>query len=123
MSEIQRGDIFWVTIAPEETKGSEQYGRRPFLVVSRNAVNRALKTVVAVPLSTTTDNQPAHRILIPINEITRDPSCTSQLQHSVAKTDQVRVIDKSRMEQRIGKLSQTAIIAVGHGLAYVFDIR
>jgi hypothetical protein len=34
-----------------------------------------------------------------------------------------RVIDKSRLEKRIGRLSQTAVIAVGHGLAFVFDIR
>jgi mRNA-degrading endonuclease toxin of MazEF toxin-antitoxin module len=41
----------------------------------------------------------------------------------VAKTDQVRVIDKTRLEQKIGRLSQTAILAVTHGLAFVFDIR
>jgi len=121
--DVLQGEIYWVTIRPEETKGSEQFGRRPFLIVSRNAVNKAVKTVVAVPLSTTIDNQPAHRIAIPVPEITKDPSCNSQLAPSVAKTDQVRVIDKSRLEQKIGKLSQTATVAVGHGLAWVFDIR
>jgi|SRR5579863_8599595 len=121
--EVLQGEIYWVTIREEETKGSEQYGRRPFLVVSRLAVNRAVKTVVAVPLSTAVDNQPAHRIAIPVAEITKDPSCTSTLKLSVAKTDQVRVIDQSRLEQKIGRLSQTAMVGVAHGLAFVFDIR
>lgn len=82
-----------------------------------------MKTVVVVPLSTSTENQPAYRVMIPVSEITKDQSSGSQLKLSVAKTDQVRVIDKSRLEQRIGRLSQTATIAVGHGLAFVFDIR
>lgn len=121
--EVQQGEIYWVTIRHEETKGSEQFGRRPFLVVSRNAINRAGKTVVAVPLSTTIDNQPAHRIVIPVSEIAKDSSCKSELDLSVAKTDQARVIDKSRLEQKTGRLSQTATLAVSHGLAFVFDIR
>ncbi len=121
--EVNQGDIFWVTIRPEQTEGAEQYGRRPFIVVSRLAVNRVLKTVVVVPMSTTTENQPPFRIQIPASEITKDIACKSTLVLSVAKTDQVRVIDKSRLEEKIGRLSQTATIAVTLGLAYVFDIR
>jgi len=121
--EVKRGEIYWVTIAPSETRGSEQYGRRPFLVVSREAVNRAGKTVVVVPFSTNIANQPAFRVVVPVEEIAKDASCNSALATSVAKTDQVRVVDKSRLEQRIGTLSQTAIIAVAAGLGFVFDIR
>lgn len=123
-ADIQQGEVYWVTINQEETKGSEQFGRRPFIIVSRNAVNRAVKTVLAVPLSSSNvHNQPAFRILIPPQEITRDPSCPTSLVTSVAKTDQVRVIGKERLEQRIGRLSQTAILSVSLGLAFVFDIR
>lgn len=53
----------------------------------------------------------------------KDPSCSSTIQVSVAKCDHVRVLDKSLLESRIGKLTQTAVIAVGLGIAYVFDIR
>lgn len=121
--DIQQGDIYWVTITPSETKGSEQYGCRPFIIVSRLAINRAGKTVVAVPMSTAIQGQPAYRIALPVAEISKDLSCTDTLSLSVAKTDQVRVIDKSRLGQKIGRLSQTATIAVIHGLAFVFDIR
>ena len=121
--EISQGDIYWVTIRREETKGSEQFGRRPFIVVSRLGVNRTIKTVVVVPLTTTTDNEPPYRIVIPVSEIIKEISCKSQLELSVAKTDQIRVIDKSRLEEKIGRLSQTATLSVTLGLAYVFDLR
>jgi mRNA-degrading endonuclease toxin of MazEF toxin-antitoxin module len=122
--DVSQGDIYWVTVRPSETRGSEQHGRRPFIVMSRLAVNKAVKTVVAVPMSTQdVINQPPYRIVIPIAEITKDVLCTSRLELSVAKTDQVRVIDQSRLEEKIGRLSQTATLAVALGLAYIFDIR
>jgi hypothetical protein len=31
--------------------------------------------------------------------------------------------DKSLLETKIGELTQTAVIAVGLGIAYVFDLR
>jgi mRNA-degrading endonuclease toxin of MazEF toxin-antitoxin module len=68
-------------------------------------------------------DQPPFRIVVPVAEITKDPSCNAQLSLSVAKTDQVRVVDKARLQQKIGRLSQTAVIAVSGGLAFVFDIR
>jgi mRNA-degrading endonuclease toxin of MazEF toxin-antitoxin module len=127
----QQGDIFWVDIKQQETQGSEQYGRRPFLVMSRDGVNKRLKTVLTVPLTTFENtltpeklaNQPPFRILIPPAQITRDISYTGPISVSVAKTDQARVIDKSRLQTKIGRLSHTAVIAVGVGIAYVFDIR
>src|ERR1039458_5451018 len=121
MQKIEQGDIYWVTLTGT---GSEQSGRRPCIVMSPLAGNEAGRTVIVVPLTTTaTSANPYYRILLPVAEIIRDPSCTSAIQTSVAKCDHVRVLDKSLLESRIGKLTQTAIIAVGLGIAYVFDIR
>ena len=127
----QQGDVFWINIPQNHTEGSEQFGRRPFIVMSRLAVNKRLKTVVVVPMTTFGDsvdaatiaNQPPWRIVIPPTEITKDVSSNSQISLSVAKTDQARVVDKLRLGPRIGRLSQTAILSVGAGLAFVFDIR
>lgn len=130
--DVEQGDLYWIDIPAKQTEGSEQYGRRPFVVMSRTAVNKRLKTVVVVPMTTFGDqahvaaalaNQPPFRIVVPVAEITKDVSCNSQLSTSVAKTDQARVVDKSRLQQKIGRLSQTAIISVGSGLAFLFDIR
>jgi mRNA interferase MazF len=121
--DVHQGEMFWVDIPPQHTQGSEQYGRRPVIVVSRDAVNKSLNTVVVVPTSCTIQGQPPYRIVVPLAEITKDVSCTSVLRPCVAKTDQVRVIDKSRLGQRIGQLSVTATISVVHGVAYVLNIR
>jgi mRNA-degrading endonuclease toxin of MazEF toxin-antitoxin module len=92
--------------------------------MSRLAVNNAGRTVIIVPMTTTTTSaNQYYRILLPISEIIKDPSCTSTIQTSVARCDHAWVLDKSLLESKIGKLTQTAVIAVGLGLAYVFDIR
>jgi len=125
--EIRQGDIYWVDIPPSHTVGSEQYNRRPYIIVSRTLVNRRSRTVVAVPLTTTgTDDlasHPPYRIVIPATEMTRDPSYAGTIQDSVAKSDQVRVLDKTRLGPKIGALSTTASVAVGLGLAFLFDLR
>jgi mRNA-degrading endonuclease toxin of MazEF toxin-antitoxin module len=121
VQKIEPGDIYWVTLT---SSGSEQNGRRPCIVMSRLAVNNAGRTVVVVHMTTTTSTaNPYYRILIPVAEIIKDPNCGSAIQDSVAKCDHLRVLDKSLLESKIGKLTQTAVIAVGLGIAYVFDIR
>jgi mRNA-degrading endonuclease toxin of MazEF toxin-antitoxin module len=129
--DVVQGDIFWVDIPTEHAQGSEQYGNRPFIVMSRTALNRRLNTVVVVPMTTFNNtvtpeslaSQSPFRIMIPVAQITKEVTCSSVLSLSVAKTDQVRVIDKSRLGAKIGRLSHTATVAVGVGLANVFDIR
>ena len=121
MQKIEQGDIYWVTLTGV---GSEQSGRRPCIVMSRLAVNNAGKTVVVVPMTTTIPSaNPYYRILLPIAEIIKDPGCASTVQTSVAKCDHLRVLDKSLLESKIGRLTQTAVIAVELGIAFVFDIR
>jgi mRNA-degrading endonuclease toxin of MazEF toxin-antitoxin module len=129
--DVLQGEIFWVNIPPSQTEGSEQSGNRPCIVMSRTSINRRLNTVIAVPMTTlggtvtaeSLASQPPFRVMIPVPAITKDVMCHSTLSLSVAKTDQARAINKTRLGQRIGKLSQTAITAVGVGLANVFDIR
>lgn len=91
--------------------------------MSRLGVNKALKTVVGVPLSTKTEKANSYRIAIPVGEIIVDPSCSYQVKDSVALTDHIREIDKSRLGDRIGHLSASATIAVGLGVAFLLDIR
>ena len=109
----------------EHTVGSEQYARRPYILMSRTSINRSGKTVVGVPLSTSESAKahtgPPYRIVIPSFQITRDIAFNGEIKDGVAKTDHVRVLDKSRLEKRMGKLTNTAIAAVGLGLMYLFD--
>ncbi len=123
--DVKQGDIYWVDIPSAHTVGSEQYKRRPYIVVSRTSVNRNSRTVVGVPLTTADLSKPQHayRIVIPSKEIVRDIGYSGDVKDSIAKTDQVRVLDKARLETKLGTLSNTATVAVGLGLAFLFDLR
>jgi mRNA interferase MazF len=49
MARILRGDIRWADLAP--TRGSEQAGRRPVVILSENIFNHHSGTVIAMALT------------------------------------------------------------------------
>ena len=118
---IAQGEIYWVEVPG--TVGSEQSGCRPFIIMSRLAVTRSSPTVVGVPMTSRVQKANSYRILLPVSEIIRDPGCTANIQSSVALCDHVRVISQTLLKGKIGKLTSTAVIAVGLGLAFLFDLR
>ena len=59
----ERGDIWWVALDP--TLGSEIRKTRPCVVVSVKVLNERRRTVIVVPLSSSTKATPP--ILIPIS--------------------------------------------------------
>jgi len=123
MPDIKQGDIYWVEIRQSETKGSEQYKRRPYIIVSRTGLNKVGRTVVGVPMTSETRKAGGHLILLPAREISKDVGCASNIVDSVALVDQIRVLDLSRLEERIGSLSRTATIGLLElGLGFLFDI-
>jgi mRNA-degrading endonuclease toxin of MazEF toxin-antitoxin module len=124
--EIKPGEIYYVTIDPKHTVGREQHTRRPFVIVSRLRINRVGSVVVGVPFTTTGTDRPTHpphRILIPASEISRDVSFVGTIHNSIALTDQVRALDPSRLEDKMGVVSATALASIGLGLSYLFDLR
>ena len=121
---VKQGEIYWVIASDLDIQGSEQLKNRPYVIVSRTAINQQGTNVVGVPLSTQTHKANSHRILIPLAYMIKNAACTRPLSDSVALTDQMRVLDASRLEQpRMGQLSDPAMGALELGLAYLFDIR
>jgi mRNA-degrading endonuclease toxin of MazEF toxin-antitoxin module len=122
--EFKQGEIYWVLMKDTATTGVEQKKDRPYVVVSRNQINRLGQHVVAVPFTTKLHHACGHRILIPTTQMILNPACARKLKDSVALSDQIRVLDKSRLEQpKMGDLSETARLGIEGALAYVFDIR
>src|SRR6185295_14856827 len=89
---MNRGDIYWVDLNP--TKGSEINKKRPCVVVSASAINRARSTVIIVPLSTKTTIRPP--IVISVQCLKKQVA---------AVCDQIRTVDKSRFGKLEGRLS------------------
>lgn len=129
--DFRQGDIFFYEPPTEDfsqqgslfvASGSEQMGHRPYVIVSVGAVHDHKPTVVGVPLTTKIDKANSYRINLPSAELIPVPG-RSAFANSVALCDHVRVLDKQRLRAKAGRLSDNANLAVGLGLAYVFDLR
>ena len=103
---VERGDVYWALLDP--TIGAEIQKIRPVVVVSINPLNRARKTVIGVPLST---SAPA---IEHVNiELTGG---------SVARCDQVRTLDKTRLRNKIGQISPTDMRLLSTGLKRIMGL-
>ncbi len=106
---VRRGEIWWVNFDP--TQGSEIRKTRPAVVVTADALNRARRTVVVVPLSTGPQPRP------PL--VVATPSAGAS---SVAICDQLRAVDKRRLTRNGGRLSATDLRAIEEGLRQVLEL-
>jgi mRNA interferase MazF len=105
----RRGEIWWVNLDP--ARGSEIRKTRPAIVVTANALNRARRTVVVVPLST--GPQPRPPIIV---------STPSAGPNSVAVCDQVRAVDKRRLTRSEGQLSAVDLRSIEDSLRRVLEL-
>src|SRR5689334_16989935 len=105
--DVVQGGIY--LYEPPSVSGSEQAGLRPYVIVSRDSINKNRTTAVGVPLSTRTHKANSFRILLPAGELIKDFGSTYQFQNSVALCDHVRVIDTNRVRSKIGRVSANAL--------------
>ena len=106
MADILRGDIYWANLDP--TQGQEQAGRRPVLILSRDAFNKHSGTIIAVAL---TSQKPKAGFPFTL-ELTG-----SQLpQKSWVKISQIRTLSVLRLGQRIGEATADELEKVLEGL-------
>jgi mRNA-degrading endonuclease toxin of MazEF toxin-antitoxin module len=119
----QRGDVYWVGIPAHHTVGSEQYKRRPWLIVSSTATLSA-GLVVGVALSQKVQKQNPHfRILITQSSTILDPGSTLLPCDRVALTEQVRALSIDRLEfPRAARVTDVALYEVEAGLAFVLEM-
>lgn len=106
---VRRGDIWWVNLDPAQ--GSEIRKRRPAVVMTADALNRARRTIVVVPLST--GPEPRSPIVVPT------PSAGPG---SVAVCDQLRAVDKRRLTRNAGRLSAGDLQTIEDGIRRVLEL-
>ncbi len=98
--EPSRGEVWLVDLTP--TRGREQTGVRPALIVSADAFNHGpAGLVVIVPLTTRERRIPLH---IPI-----EPPEGGVRERSFAMCENIRSITKDRLFQRWGTVSVTTL--------------
>jgi len=102
--EILRGDV--VLIRPDTVVGREQRGVRPAVVVQNNDGNELSPVTVVVPLTDAEDKR-KYTFMARIDE-----GDGGLKKDSYALANQIRVIDKSRIIENWGHLSDIAILEV-----------
>jgi mRNA interferase MazF len=114
---LKRGEVYWADLVPRS--GSEQQGRRPVVIVSRDGFNEALRwrSLIVVPLSTsaTQRRRGPSAILLP-------HGAAGLRRESVALCHQVTTLDRSKFTQRIGELSLVELNLIEDGLKAAMDL-
>lgn len=111
---MQRGDVVWLDLDPAQ--GSEQAGRRPGVVMTRDTINRHSPVIVAVPLTTYRGQH-----LYPSDVLVKSPE-GGLTRDSVAMALQIRVADKGRIGMPLGRLEPETIRGIENAILQVLDI-
>ncbi len=106
---IRRGEVWWVIFDP--TRGGEIRKTRPAVVLSADALNRARRTVVVVPLSTGPAPRPPIVVAAPSAGL-----------GSVAVCDQLRAVDKGRLTRCVGRLTTADMRVVEDSVRAVLEL-
>ena len=106
MARILRGEIRWADLNP--TRGHEQSGLRPVLVLSQDVFNERSGTVIAVAL---TSQEP--RAGFPLTYALGNPELRKR---SWVKISQIRTLAVERLGRRIGRVSPEELAQVVDGL-------
>lgn len=107
---IKRGDIYRADLTP--VVGSEQGGsRRPVLIISNDIGNKHSPTVIIAAitgLEHTKANLPTHIIVKGFEKFEKD---------SIVLLEQIRTIDKKRLQEYVGTFDRRLMLSVDKALA------
>lgn len=112
---VKRGDIFYADLSP--VIGSEQGGIRPVLVVQNDIGNKYSPTVIIAAITSQINKAklPTH-IEISSAEYGLNKD-------SVILLEQIRTIDKRRLKEKIGHISDELMEKVNEGLNISFSLK
>lgn len=114
MREIVQGDVYWLDFGP--AAGSEPAERHPCVVVQSDPFNRSRIATTVVCLITSNMGRAA----APGN-VALKKGAAGLPKPSVVNVSQIVTVDKSELEERIGRLSGAALAEVLRGLRILFD--
>ena len=113
---LSRGDIVIVELDP--TRGSEQRGTRPCLVVQNDVGNENAPTTIIVSFTTSFGDQ-----LYPFEVLVPAEECALR-EDSVALCTQIRTVSiDERIRDRIGSIPDERLSEVDRALEYSLGLR
>lgn len=112
---VKRGEVYYADLSP--VVGSEQGGVRPVLVLQNDVGNHYSPTVIVAAITTQVQKNklPTHVLL------SKDE--TPFAHDSVILLEQVRTIDKQRLQDRITRVKTTRMKEVDHALKISLGLK
>ncbi len=104
---MKQAEIWYADLNP--TRGSEQAGHRPVLIISGNMLNKHLNIVIVCPLTTKIKNYKGNLILEPTKQ-------NGLVNTSEILTFHIRSISKDRLMKRVGAISKDELSQIKLGL-------
>ena len=108
VAEIRRFDVWLVNLDP--TQGSEIRKTRPCVVISPDEMNRHIRTVIVAPMTSRRRRYPT-RVDI-----------TFRRKRGQVVLDHIRIVDKSRLARRLGRLADARAREVAGVLVEMFSL-
>ena len=103
---VLRGDIYYADLNP--TVGSEQGGVRPLVILQNNIGNRYSPTVIAAAITAKPKKPlPTHAAI--------GHAC-GRLKESFVLLEQIRTIDRTRLQEWVGRLGQQEMEEINQAL-------
>ncbi|MBQ5314346.1 MAG: type II toxin-antitoxin system PemK/MazF family toxin [Oscillospiraceae bacterium] len=113
--EINRGEVYYADLSP--VIGCEQGGTRPVVIVQNNVGNRHSPTVIAAAITSKQD-----KTSLPTHISVKGESC-GLAKDSVVLLEQIRTIDKQRLREKTGRLSNEDIARLNNALNISFGLN
>jgi mRNA interferase MazF len=98
---IKRGDIYFANLG--EVVGSEQGGVRPVMILQNDKGNLHSTTTVVVTITT------KHKNKLPTHVPLRGSKENGLKANCVAQCEQIRTIDKKRLDNKIGEVDEVTL--------------
>lgn len=110
---FRRGNIYFADLDP--IKGSEQGGYRPVLIIQNNIGNEYSPTVIVAPITSRPKTKlPTH---VPVKEM------KGLEKNSAVLLEQVRTLDKNRLDDYLGSLNRYAMAKVDEAIRISMGVR
>ena len=111
-SDPRRGEVYWVDFTP--SRGAEQAGRRPAVIISTDTANRVLNNVTVAAITTKIRAGSPLQLVLP-----RGNPCVEE---SAVIGHQVMTVDKARLDEYVGILDASQLESLRRLLRQVWAL-
>lgn len=107
---LRRGDVYWVNLDP--TVGTEINKKRPAVIVSNDTGNEYSNRVIVAPITSKASRIFPFEVLVTVKDKT-----------GKALLDQIRSIDKVRLDSKIDHLDSVTMLEIDIALKKVLALK